>query len=311
MPSKNTNLILSLPKNPFFLGTKKNSPQMEEGQRSIYTYATDTEHKKKERVAFTSPDGLPYTKSVEDEPVTLREYTNKERKKIAKKKISKLYVDPISENDYKPIRYTQEEVNAFNRHISEGKLVEALRGKGQYVANAPKHAKGVARDPEEKDPDGTQQADIYDPEAQTIPQETWNDPFCFVRGRFSIMMKQHPFVKEVMITLAPMCFLPLQERPSFQKDELIRKVCRGGLHCVHQKPTSDEKHLILQFRFVEVDEAQDTLDRQAAIAKKDELSTVDWDTINSLLEDYLRVNVIAIASDTKTSYRMGVYFFSV
>lgn len=273
-----------------------------------YAYSTDTPVTKGERVTFKSPGGYVYSKGVSDssnEP--LHELTRKERRKIEKSKLNKLYHDPIEDGDYRPIQHTQEEIDQFHKALSGG-LIQTANEK--YVARRPRSNEDEDSNHQESDdqePDGYPQAKIFDPESATLPADTASDPLYLMRGRFKSMLREHKYTHEVAITLEPLRYRKISERPVFSIEQLSLELKRAGAMCVRDAPLPGNKRL-LECRFADVSEKQDAEDREMARAKREDLMNVTPDVLDSVIEDFLRLN--CILSPAGEGYRIYTFFYS-
>lgn len=255
-------------------------------------------------MTFKGDHGYVYSKNIQD-PEPNRDFTAKERKRIAKKDISKLYQDPILEGQYKPIDYTQDEINDFHDALSGGLLLP----KRDYIINRPSQNEGFEGDGADAEPDGMPEAIEFDPEKSNIPTDPAIDPYYLMRGKFKMLLRGHKYTHEVNLRLLPMMYLPLKERRVISADHIRRELKLSGAHCVREL-TISRSRLLLECRFAAVEPKQDEEDRQAAKAKRDELMNVTLDVLDSLIEDYLRLNCVLIPSGEEGRYRLSMFFYS-
>lgn len=273
-----------------------------------FAYSTDTQTRKGERVTFKDNHGHVYSKKIEEtEP--LREFTKKEKKKLLKKPLEKIYHDPILDGQYKPIEYTQEEINSFHDALSGGPVLDLLKTRREYIVNRPSQNEGFGSEGIDAEPDGLPEATLFDPESSVVPGGSTLDPYYLMRGRFKILLKGHKYTHEVNTRLLPMMYLPFKDRKILSLDDIRRELKIAGVHCVREL-TISQNRLLLESRFVIVEPTQDEEDRQTAKAKRDELMNVTLDILDSLIEDYLRLNCVLVSAGGDKQYRFAMFFYS-
>lgn len=280
--------------------------EIPDNNNKTYAYSTDVQSHKGERVTFKSPTGYTYTKNVLQSSKPLREFTEKEKDRLRRKKFEKFYHDPIVDGDYRPIPHTPEEIQDFHKAIDGGGIYDMLKERPKYLAKRPEPNQP---DPMNYEPDGHPEAEIFDPATSALPDDSLNDPYYLMRGRFKILLKEHRYTQAVNIIFSPLMYLPLKDRVPVTLTFIRNQFNLAGVKCVSEGDPL-QKLLLMECRFMDVEQQQDELDRETAKLKRDDLINVTPDILDSVIEDFLRLNCILYPTAEKDLYKLYTFFYS-
>ena len=274
-------------------------------KKTTFKFESDKVDQKSARVTYTNKYGQTYTRlPVEPEDVT--PMSMREKNKIKGKSPKDLLVDPYGEFGMKVIQQTEEEKAGFYDFTSKvlKDKPEQFKTLDNYMKTRPKIFMSYL-DETEKDSDGTKNVlpmpdDMFKRKLRELPSEIWDNPFCFVRGRFLTLLKWHNYTREVTVNLMGMMSIELKKRNQYTKDDIKFRCQKSGLFEVEDNGIGESKripeYIHMVYRFCDLPKGQHEEEKQKNREQYEDFSNIVWESMTSLIEDRVCVNMILIPS---------------